>query len=171
MTKEACQFITPLTLQTLSARRVYTDLFDLEDPHVVHTRLAEQANLVLVAPATANVLGKLAHGLADDFLSCVVLATRAPILIAPAMNVRMYGHRVVQENIRTLRRLGYHFIGPTVGSLACGYEALGHLADVEDIVRAVLQLLPRAQPIHGVEGKRASKTSARAVRTRRARSP
>ena len=143
LTKEACQFITPLTLQALSERKVYTDLFSLEDPHVIQTRRADQASLVVIAPATANVIGKLANGFADDLLTCVALATKAPILIAPAMNVHMYQHPTVQQNLRRLRHLGYHVVGPEVGSLACGYEAIGHLADVEEIVRATLQLLPR----------------------------
>lgn len=140
MTKEAREFITPLTLEVLSERPAYTDLFAGHEPHVVHTQLADQANLVLIAPATANVIGKLAHGIADDLLTCLVLATRAPRLVAPAMNVHMYNHPVVQENIRTLRRLGFRFVGPAVGSLACGYEAIGHLAEVDEIVKAALQL-------------------------------
>lgn len=146
MTNEAREFIAPLTLQALSEQKVLTDLFGLEDPHVVHTQLADQANLVVIAPATANVIGKLANGLSDDLLTCLALATKAPVLIAPAMNVHMYNHPTVQENIKTLRRLGYRFIGPAVGSLACGYEAIGHLAEVDDIVQAAVQLvgLPRS---------------------------
>ncbi len=140
MTKEAREFIAPLTLEVLSERPTYTDLFAGHELHVVHTKLADQANLVLIAPATANVIGKLAHGIADDLLTCLVLATRAPRLVAPAMNVHMYSHPVVQENIRTLRRLGFRFVGPAVGSLACGYEAIGHLAEVDEIVKAALQL-------------------------------
>lgn len=140
MTKEAREFIAPLTLEVLSERPAYTDLFAGHEPHVVHTKLADQANLVLIAPATANVIGKLAHGIADDLLTCLVLATRAPRLVAPAMNVHMYNHPVVQDNIRTLRRLGFRFVGPAVGSLACGYEAIGHLAEVDEIVKAALQL-------------------------------
>lgn len=147
MTKEACQFITPLTLQALSERKVYTDLFSLEDPHVVHTRLADQASLLLIAPATANVIAKLCLGLADDLLSCVALATKAPILIAPAMNVHMYEQPAVQDNIKRLQQRGCHFIGPEVGDLACGYEAIGHLAEVETIVRAALQLLQDRPPL------------------------
>ena len=143
MTKEACQFITPLTLQALSGRPVYTELFRSEDPAVIHTTLADQADLVLVAPATANIIGKLSHGLADDLLSCVVLATTAPVLVAPAMNVHMYEHPTVHDNIARLKTFGYQFVGPDVGRLACGYEAIGHLAEVEEIVRAALKLLAR----------------------------
>jgi len=141
LTKEAAQFITPLTLQALSERKVYTDLFSLEDPAVVHTTLADRADLVLIAPATANLIGKLATGLADDLLTCLALATRAPILIAPAMNVHMYEHPAVQENLGRLKRLGHQFIGPEHGQLACGYDALGHLADVEHIVQHALRML------------------------------
>lgn len=142
MTKEACQFIAPLTLQALSERKVYTELFSLEEPAVLHTRLADQASLVLIAPATANVIAKLANGFADDLLTCVALATKAPILIAPAMNVHMYEHPTVQDNIRRLQKLGHHVVGPQVGRLVCGYDAIGHLAEVEAITQAALQLLP-----------------------------
>ncbi len=157
MTKEAREFIAPLTLQALSERKVWTDLFELEDPHVIHTTLADRANLVLIAPATANVIAKLAYGFADDLLTCVALATKAPVLIAPAMNVHMYTHPTVQENIKRLRRLGHHFIGPDVGALACGYEAIGHVADVEQIVHAALHLAsPSSTP-----AARTEKASAR----------
>ncbi len=141
MTKEAREFIAPLTLEVLSERPIYTELFGLEHPHVIHTALADQADLVLIAPATANVIGKLANGLADDLLACVALATKAPILVAPAMNVHMYEHPTVQDNIKRLKMLGHHFVGPETGALACGYEAVGHLAEVETIVRAALQVL------------------------------
>ncbi|MBI2884590.1 MAG: hypothetical protein HYY15_00255 [Candidatus Omnitrophica bacterium] len=146
LTKEAEHFITPLTLQTLSEQRVYTDLFTLEDPHVIHTRMADRADLLIIAPATANVIGKLAHGLADDMLTCVALATKAKVLLAPAMNVHMYQHAAVQDNLRRLRQLRYHVVGPNLGSLACGYEALGHIADVDEIIRAALPLLGMSAP-------------------------
>ncbi len=164
MTKEAEQFVTPLTLQALSERPVQTDLFSLVDPHIVHTRLAETANLILIAPATANVLGKLAHGLADDVLTCLVMASKAPVLIAPAMNVHMYHHATTQESIRLLKRMGVRFVGPQVGSLACGYEALGHLADVEEIVQMAVSLLKRplaAPPAGGAAPRPAGKPSTR----------
>ena len=167
MTDEAKQFITPLSLQVLSERKISTDLFSLEEPQVVHTRLADQANLILIAPATANLIGKLAAGLADDLLTCLVLATKAPVLLAPAMNVHMYNHPTVQENIKRLRRLGYHFIGPSVGSLACGYEAIGHLAEVEEIVSAALRLASPARAAGGgTTSAPAAKASARSKRAR-----
>jgi len=142
LTQRALNFITPLTLQALSERKVYTDLFALETPQILHTTLADRARLVLVAPATANVIGKFANGLADDLLSCILLATRAKLLFAPAMNVQMWQHPTVQRNVTILKRLGVRFIGPDVGKLACGYEAIGHLAETEEIVRAVKQLVP-----------------------------
>ena len=141
MTQRATQFIAPLTLQALSERKVYTDLFELGAPQIVHTTLADHARLVLVAPATANVIAKYASGIADDLLSCLLLATRAKLLFAPAMNVHMWQHPSVQRNVTTLRRLGVKFVGPDVGKLACGYEAIGHLAETDEIVRSVRQLV------------------------------
>jgi len=144
LTHRAANFISSTTLQALSERKAYTELFDTESPHIVHTTLADHARVVLVAPATANIIGKFANGLADDLLSCILLATRAKILFAPAMNVHMWQHPSVQRNVQTLKRLGVRFIGPDVGKLACGYEAIGHLAETEEIIRAVRQLLPVA---------------------------
>ena len=142
LTQRAAKFIAPLTLQTLSERKAHTDLFDPETTQIVHTTLADHARLVVVAPATANIIGKYASGLADDLLSCVLLATRAKILFAPAMNVHMWQHPAVQRNITTLKRLGVRFVGPDVGKLACGYEAIGHLAETDEIVAAARQLVP-----------------------------
>ncbi|MBI2495905.1 MAG: bifunctional 4'-phosphopantothenoylcysteine decarboxylase/phosphopantothenoylcysteine synthetase, partial [Candidatus Omnitrophica bacterium] len=129
-------------LQALSERKVYTDMFDLQSHQIIHTTLADHARLVPVAPATANIIGKFANGLADDLLSCVLLATRAKLLFAPAMNVHMWQQPTVQRNVTTLKRLGVRFVGPDVGKLACGYEAIGHLAETEEIIRAVKQLVP-----------------------------
>ena len=137
LTQRATKFISPTTLQVLSERKAYTDLFDPESPQVVHTTLADRARVILVAPATANIIGKCANGLADDLLSCILLATRAKILFAPAMNVHMWQHPAVQRNVQTLKRLGVRFVGPDVGKLACGYEAIGHLAETEEIMRAL----------------------------------
>ena len=143
LTREAERFLAPLTLQALSGRRVQTDLFGLDDPHVLHTELADHAKLILIAPATANIIGKLAHGLADDVLTCLTLATKAPVLLAPAMNVHMWQHATVRTNMARLKALGYHVVGPTHGPLVCGYEAIGHLAEVDDVVQASLKLLKR----------------------------
>src|SRR5262245_41429749 len=135
MTNHAREFITPLTLQTLAGEPVSTDLFDLtQESEIGHIRLADTADAVIVAPATANLIGKLAHGLGDDLLTTVLLATRAPVLLAPAMNVHMWENRLVQANLRTLRELGWRIIEPAVGYLACGYEGAGRLADPAVIV-------------------------------------
>ena len=142
MTQRATRFIAPTTLQALSERKVHTDLFDPEDPQILHTAIAEHAKLILVVPATANIIGKFANGLADDLLSCILLAAKAKILIAPAMNVHMWQHPIVQRNVTMLKRLGVRFIGPEVGKLVCGYEAIGHLAAPEEIVRVVKQWTP-----------------------------
>jgi phosphopantothenoylcysteine decarboxylase/phosphopantothenate--cysteine ligase len=131
-----------MTLQALSERKAYTEMFDLDSPHIIHTTLADRARLVIVAPATANIIGKFANGLADDLLSCILLATRAKLLFAPAMNVNMWQHPTVQRNVTTLKRLGVRFVGPDVGKLACGYEAIGHLAETEEVIRAAKQLVP-----------------------------
>ena len=142
LTKEAFNFVTPLTLQTLSGNKVLGDMFEPSDAwNPVHTSLADSASLVLIAPATANVIGKLAGGICDDLLTCVVYATKAPVLIAPAMNENMYNHKVVQENIAKLEKIGYSFVGPVKGHLACGHEAIGHIAETQDIIKEAKKIL------------------------------
>jgi phosphopantothenoylcysteine decarboxylase / phosphopantothenate---cysteine ligase len=142
LTKEAREFITPLTLQTLSRNKVVEDMFELpEQWDPVHTSVAEEAHLVLIAPATANIIGKLASGVCDDILTSVVFATEAPVLIAPAMNEKMYKHKIVQANIAKLKSIGYRFIGPVKGHLACGHVDIGHIADTKDIVEESVRLL------------------------------
>jgi phosphopantothenoylcysteine decarboxylase/phosphopantothenate--cysteine ligase len=138
MTRHAQEFITPLTLQTLAGEPVSTELFDLtQESEIGHIRLADTADAVVVAPATANVIGKLAAGIADDLLTTVLLATRAPVLIAPSMNVHMFENPVVQANLERLRELGRRIVAPGVGYLACGYEGAGRLADPEVIVAEI----------------------------------
>src|SRR5204863_10155119 len=138
MTHGAEQFIAPLTLQTLSGHPVATDTFDLtQESEIGHIRLADQADVVVIAPATANVLGKLANGIADDLLTTVLLATRAPLVLAPAMNVHMWEHAAVQENVARLVARGARVVGPASGALACGYEGAGRLAEPADIVEEV----------------------------------
>lgn len=135
MTKSATQFITPLTLQTLSHHQVYIDTFDERDPEVVsHIDLADHADLVVIAPTTANLIGKVAHGLGDDMLSTTLLATQAPIVMAPAMNVHMYENPIVQKNMHILRGLGVHLIEPGSGQLACGYVGQGRMVEPEEIL-------------------------------------
>ena len=142
LTKEAQEFITPLAVQTLSRNKVITDMFALPekwDP--IHTSIAERAALILIAPATANIIGKLANGICDDILTCIVFATKAPVLIAPAMNEKMYKHEIVQANITKLKAVGYRFIGPIKGYLACGHVDTGHIAETAGIIQEVKRLL------------------------------
>ncbi|MFC7372116.1 bifunctional phosphopantothenoylcysteine decarboxylase/phosphopantothenate--cysteine ligase CoaBC [Fictibacillus iocasae] len=138
MTESAQQFITALTFQTLTRGDVYTDTFEERNPEVVsHIDLADWADLVLVAPATANVIGKIANGIGDDMLSTTMLAVTAPVLLAPAMNVNMYSHPAVKENMNKLNSFGFRFIEPGEGLLACGYVGKGRLAEPDEIVIAV----------------------------------
>lgn len=142
MSTAAQQFITPLTLQTLSGHPVSTDTFDLtQESEIGHIRLADRADAMILAPATANVIGKLAAGIGDDLITTVLLATRAPLLIAPAMNVHMYENPIVQENLGRLRQRGHGIIEPGDGFLACGYEGKGRLADTEILVAHVRRAL------------------------------
>ena len=143
MTADAQRFITPLPFKTLSRHAVVTDLYDEEDGwKPTHIKLADEADLLLIAPATANVLAKLAHGLADDALTCIALALnpKAKILIAPAMNGKMWLHPATQENVATLKRRGAKFIGPETGMLSCGYEGIGRLWPVEKIAERALKM-------------------------------
>lgn len=138
MTEEAEAFISPMLFQSLSGNKVYTGLFDLPQTwSVEHVGLAEKAELVLVAPATANIIAKLAYGICDDLLSCVVLATKAKVLIAPAMNENMYLNKITQENIKKLKARNLKFIEPRAGKLACDKIGVGCLAEVEKIAKEV----------------------------------
>lgn len=135
MTNSAREFVTPLTFQALSRNDVFFDTFDEKDSSVIaHIDLADWADIAIVAPATANAIGKLANGLADDMMTTTLLATKAPVWIAPAMNVNMYDNRAVQKNIETLHHYGYQFIEPSEGYLACGYVGKGRLEEPEKIV-------------------------------------
>jgi len=136
-TEAALEFVTPLVLQTLTGLPVRTRLFDAsEEGQIDHIALADRAELLLIAPATANVLARLAHGLADDLVTTVALATRAPLLIAPAMNVNMWQHPATRENVRVLRERGAELVGPESGSLACGWEGEGRMAEPAAIAAA-----------------------------------
>ena len=140
LTENGSKIITPITLQTLSKNKAYMDMFEEITPkEVKHISLAEKADIVLIAPATANIIGKIAGGIADDFLSTVVMAAapHTPVYIAPAMNTNMYENPIVQDNIDRLKRFGYHFIEPKESMLACGVLGKGALADVDDIVRII----------------------------------
>ena len=144
MTQDATEFITPLTLQTLSKNPVMTSFYDEnENWRPGHIQLADRADLLLIAPATANVIAEIAHGLASHPLAAIALATRAPILIAPAMNGKMWEHPATQENVEKLKTRGVEFIGPEAGMLACGYEGVGRLWKVDEIAFRAEFLLAR----------------------------
>jgi len=134
MTKNACEFVTPLTFQTLSGNAVHTDLFNLSQEHEIdHISLADRADLFVLAPATANLVGKVAQGLADDLLTTSVMATQAPVLVVPAMNTNMYENPIYQRNQKQLIEFGYHVMEPASGDLACGWEGKGKLPDPAEI--------------------------------------
>jgi phosphopantothenoylcysteine synthetase/decarboxylase len=144
MTADAQRFITPLPFKTLSRHPVVTGLYDEEEGwKPIHIELADTADLLLIAPATANLLAKLAHGLADDALTCLALALnpQARVLVAPAMNGKMWQHPATQQNVATLKARGAEFIGPDAGMLSCGYEGVGRLSVVEQIAQRALELL------------------------------
>lgn len=150
MTKSATEFVAPLSFQSLSQNYVVCDIF--EDPKtwdVEHISLAKRADVFLIAPATANVIGKIANGIADDMLTTTVMATKAKVLIAPAMNTNMYENKIVQKNINILKELGYGFVDPESGRLACGDIGKGKLASPETIVDEVVKLLSKEQDLKG----------------------
>ncbi len=142
LTPEALRFVAPLSLQAVSGHSVRQDLFDAgEEGEIDHIGLADWADLILVAPCTANLLAKMAHGLADDLVTAVLLATRAPVLVAPAMNVNMWNHPATQANLEELRARGVAFVGPESGELACGWEGQGRMSDPAELVEAADALL------------------------------
>ena len=152
MTKSACEFVAPMTFQTLSQNFAITDMF--EEPKtwdVEHISLAKKADTFLIVPATANVIGKIAGGIADDMLTTTVMATKAPVIIAPAMNTNMYENPIVQDNIEKLKGYGYKFVEPTSGRLACGDLGRGKLADVDDIVHEVYVSLFGSDDLKGMK--------------------
>jgi phosphopantothenoylcysteine decarboxylase/phosphopantothenate--cysteine ligase len=144
MTEAATKFVTPLTFQTLTQRPVITEMFKLlSEMNIGHVSLGERADLVVIAPATADIIAKLAHGICDDMLTTTVLATRAPVLVVPAMNVNMYENVVTQENIAILRRRGFQVMDPAVGVLASGISGRGRLPEIEDILKSIRLVLGR----------------------------
>ncbi len=144
MTKSSQEFITPLTFQTLSGNKVVAELFSLlEESKIGHITIAEWADIFVIAPATANIIGKMANGIADEFLSTTLMATTAPVLIAPAMNTNMYENPVVQRNINDLKSLGYHFVEPAYGELACGRGGAGRLAEISEIIEEIKSILTK----------------------------
>ncbi len=149
MTRHAREFVTPLTFQVLSKNPVYSDMFkgNMAGKGMEHISLAERGDILLVAPATANIIGKFANGIADDLLSTLFLSVTCPVLIAPSMNEKMYHNIVVQENIKRLHNRNIEIIEPVYGELACGDEGKGRLADVDSIIEKVIELLPMSDNI------------------------
>jgi phosphopantothenoylcysteine decarboxylase/phosphopantothenate--cysteine ligase len=144
LTEAGKKFVTPLTLRAVSGEAVYDDLFTTHSPYdVIHTSLAEAADLILVAPASANFIARVAVGLANDLASTILLASERPVLVAPAMNDQMYRSPLTQENIQKLKKIGYRFVDPIEGYLICGREALGHIAEPGTITDWVVKTLTR----------------------------
>jgi phosphopantothenoylcysteine decarboxylase/phosphopantothenate--cysteine ligase len=147
MTDNAQKFIQPLTFSTLSRREVYGDIFAAAKIHDIHhISLTERADLLVVAPATANIIAKAAAGICDDLLSTLLCSADSEILLAPAMNQRMWNHPATQRNCEILRQFGYHFVGPESGRLACGDEGVGRMSEPEDIFAAIVDILSHKKP-------------------------
>lgn len=142
MSKDAKWFITPLTLETLTGEKVVDDMFALpETRNPAHISLAEEADVILVAPATADIIAKVAAGICDDIVTCTICASSAPVIFAPAMNDKMFENPIIQEKIEYLRKNKYQFVDPVEGNLACGRTGIGHLAPLEKIVKEVEKVL------------------------------
>ncbi len=147
MTRAAQAFLTPLTLQTLSGHPVHTDLFDLTaEQEIGHISLADRADAIVIAPATADILAKVSHGICDDLVTTVICAVdlkRAPVLFAPSMNVHMWENPVTQDNVSRLKKFGYTLLEPDSGPLACGYTGKGRLPDAENILKSLEKILAK----------------------------
>lgn len=144
MTPGACEFVKPLMFAAITHRKVYVDPWDTEyKPE--HIELAERPDLIVIAPATANTIAKMAAGIADNLLTSTMLATKKPVLLAPAMNVGMWNAKPTQRNVETLRNDGCKFVGPAAGNLACGYDGMGRMAEPEDILEAMARILEEEQ--------------------------
>jgi phosphopantothenoylcysteine decarboxylase/phosphopantothenate--cysteine ligase len=152
LTRSAAEFVTPLTFESLSGKSVITDMFQPgQNRDIHHISVAQSIQLLAVAPATASILGKFAHGIADDFLSTLYLSNPSPVLIAPAMNVEMWHHPAVQANVAALKARGHYFVDPEPGQLACGMEGEGRLAAVEVIVSRILEMLQPGESLAGLK--------------------
>jgi phosphopantothenoylcysteine decarboxylase/phosphopantothenate--cysteine ligase len=150
MTEEAVQFISAVTFRALTGRPVVTEMFDLASEFSIeHVSLAKAADIVVIAPATANIIAKMAAGIADDMLCCTVLATRAPVLVAPAMETNMYTNPITQDNLSRLKARNFLIVGPATGWLASGREGLGRLVDIKDIIGSICQVLGRGEDLAG----------------------
>ncbi len=143
LTENATRLVTPLTLETLSGNPVYTKTFAEERRMMGHIDLKDGAELFLVAPATANIIGKFANGIADDLLSTTFLSVDCPVVIAPAMNPNMWNHTAVQENIKKLKKWGIQFVDPDTGPVACGDSGQGRLAEINDIYKAAIDVIEK----------------------------
>jgi len=144
MTRAATEFVGELTFRTLSRNQVGNDMFaGREEWEMEHLAFADRADVMVIAPCTANVIAKLAHGLADDLLSCTALATRAPLIIAPAMNVNMWAHPATQANVRTLKQRGVLLVGPASGDLACGVKGRGRMAEIDEILKRISRMVKK----------------------------
>lgn len=142
LTRAGERFVTPLTLQTLTRNPVHTDMFNLvQEREIGHISLAERAHLMLVAPATADLIAKVAHGICDDLLTTTICATKAPVVFAPSMNEHMWENPITQENVARLRKFGYAFIEPAEGELACGYEGKGRLPEPALILKQIESII------------------------------
>jgi len=147
MTRHAQEFVTPLTFQTLSQNPVHTNHFELsQEKEIDHISLAEHADILVIAPATANIIAKIRTGICDDLLTTVVCATRAPVVVAPSMNANMWENPITQDNLKHLRQLGYHILEPESGDLACGYTGKGRLPETETILSFVQKVLGLKSP-------------------------
>jgi phosphopantothenoylcysteine decarboxylase/phosphopantothenate--cysteine ligase len=141
MTENAVRFITPLTLQTMSENKVLVNMFELSnESEINHIAYAKKADAIIIAPATANIIGKITSGIADDALTTIVMATRAPVIICPSMNDKMWRNTIVQENVEKLKKHGYYFVDPTYGKMACGGMGIGRLADIESIINKITEI-------------------------------
>lgn len=157
MTKAAQQFVTPLTFQALSGNPVHTELFNLtQEQEMSHISLADKADIVVIAPATADILAKISHGLCDDLLTTLVCVTRAPLLLSPSMNVHMWENPITQENVERLRKHGYTVMEPDSGSLACGYEGKGRLPETDALLREIEKIIGVGAALRGRPAKRAT---------------
>ena len=141
MTRNAKKFITPLTLQTISGNKALIGMFELiNDTEISHIACAQKADLILVAPATANLIGKIAGGIADDLLSTIIIATQKPVAICPAMNDKMWTNPIVQENVKKLKKYHYYFVDPQYGEMACGGRGIGRLASIATIINKLSKI-------------------------------
>ncbi len=144
LTKSGSEFVTPLSVESLSGNKVYTDLFNLNDEHEMgHIQLSRSADVILVAPATANIISKIAYGISDDLASTILMATNKPVLLAPAMNVRMWLNNATQRNINTLRSDGVNLIGPDIGSMACGEYGEGRMSEPSEIIKYTIDFIKK----------------------------